>query len=304
MNKLALALGAVLLATASRGSAADGPTFSSLPSGKVAPPPKGKAPGRIGAGEKVPGFFLTLQHREVVTVSTRKMAKHRFEGLGENPAGEACFTQSLQQPEGDPSWDPTVQPMLSIMARGSGAVVTAVHSERISDDGGRLSLETVDAWVDPVTRGARLIGRGRMALQPLSTSLGGGRLYAARDGDAVHFVFVEAKDRQHMSSLFVTANDEISAASGCEHLRATLKTEKGQGRTATFVSAVELPSLDASDAPELSAVLLGGSGAKQVRVRPVHVQASVSWTHRETEPLVTVSSGWESREQTAFAFTK
>ena len=297
-------------------------------------PPKAKAPGAIGASEKVPGFVFAVRKgttEYVQLVASAKLAKQLIDGTGSrgdgSTAGDACFTED--QPgsrfgfgrggdEGEaapPSWRPNLQPALTMntsVQRGQRPTVTAVHSERIAEELGRTTLEVVDAWVDPSTRGARVIARSSVPLELVSTMLGGSKLYAARESQSVHLVLVASKDRKR------TNNDSLSAIadnaafnSSCDHIRVTLKAEKGQGQTATFNSTVELPSLEpkegAEPKPEAKPDSFGGFRVKtparaEARVRPIHVHASVTWSSREKEPLLSVSAGWDSRERTAVVF--
>ena len=51
---------------------------------------------------------------------------------------------------------------------------------------------------------------------------------------------------------------------------------------------------------EPDARTVGGARPTEIRVRPLHVHASVTWPSREQEPLLSVSAGWDSRERTGF----
>ena len=320
-----LALAAFTIATVSdaaaedRSGGASSASFASLPSGRVPLPPKSKAPAAIPGSEKVAGFFLSAGKGRAdyaTLVSSAKMAKQLTEGFRDDASlvGEACFTED--QPgmrrgdETEAAWRPDLQPMLAMNTssqHGQRPTVTAVHSERIAEEGGRVSLEVIDAWVDPVSRGVRLIARSSVPLQLVSTLLGGTRVYAARESQSVHVVLVTPNVRRSsgQGGLFAIANESVFS-SACDHIRATLKTEKGQGQTAGFVTNVELPSLEAKDAPEGKPDAAAGTGfgrpRVEARVRPIHVHASVTWPSRDKEPLLSVSAGWDSRERTTFVF--
>jgi len=315
----AAALTAVTDASADeRSSGASGAAFASLPSGRVPLPPKGKPPAAIPGGEKVAGFFVAAGKGRAdyaTLVSSPKMAKQLLEGFRDDSSlvGEACFTED--QPgmrrgdETEPAWRPDLQPMLAMntsFQHGQRPTVTAVHSERIAEDAGRVSLEVVDAWVDPQSRGVRLIARSSVPLELVSTLLGGTKVYAAREAQSVHVVLVTPKVRRAsgQGGLFAIANDAVFS-SACDHIRTTLKTEKGQGQTAGFITNVELPSLEPKEAQEAKpdAAQMGfGRPRVEARVRPIHVHASVTWPSREKEPLLSVSAGWDSRERTAIVF--
>lgn len=190
---------------------------------------------------------------------------------------------------------------------GQRASVTAVHSERIAEENGRVSLEVVDAWVDPNTRGVRLIGRASVPLELVSTVLGGTKVYAARDGQSVHVILVRPNDRKRSGRdpIFATA-DNTASTSSCDHIGVTVKVEKGQAQTATVISSVELPALTTKEPTEPRPDADGPTPSrpvlKEVRIRPVHVQASLMWASRDKEPALTISAGWDSRERTGVGF--
>jgi hypothetical protein len=331
---LLVAISAATIATATEASAdanASGAAFSTLPTGKVPLPPKAKAPAAIGANEKVPGFLFAgrkgLRSDYVTLVSSAKMAQQLNEGTrGEGPrASEACFTEREQQgmrrfDETEEAWRSNLQSTMGMNAssqHGQKPVVTAIHSERVADEDGRVSLEIIDAWVDPVSRGVRLIGRSSVPLVLVSSVFDGTKVYAARDGETVHVVLVPSRERKRSSGegLFATVDNAIMQSS-CDHIRATMKTERGQGQTASFIASVELPSLEPEsketkaekEAREAKEAKSDPSAPFRVRPRaeqrhrPVHVQASVTWASRDKDPLLSVSAGWDSRERTTPVF--
>ena len=295
--------------------------LSSLPTGTVALPPKAKVPSSIPAHEKVAGFIVASSRGRsdyVGLVASTKRAKLLTEGGGnENAAGEACFAQaqdarrSRHPGETETAWMPNLQPVLMMSTstqQGQHPTVEAVHSERIAEAGGHVSLDTIDAWVDPVTRGVRLIGRTSVPLELVSTVLGGGRVYAAHDQQSVHVIVVTPKERARLGQDVIFAISEGDVFNSmCDHLRVSLKTEKGQGETATFITNVELPSLSNDRAePRPGGRSEGTIGfprsglPEPVRTRPLHIQASATWTSRDKEPLLSVSAGWDARERAGF----
>jgi hypothetical protein len=329
-GKLVLAsLIAVTVATVSDAAAADerasgaaSAPFSTLPAGVVPAPPKTKTPAAISANEKVAGFFVSSHNgrKEYVQVtSSAKAAKQLNEGSrGDGLANDTCFMEAEQgirfamgmaPADVEPStWRTHMQPSLSMTttAMRPGQRVTAIHSERVAEEGSRASLEVVDAWVDPLTKGVRLIGRSSVPLELVTTLMGGTKLYAAREGQSLHVILAMPKDSKRIRHEGLSAiADNTPFNSSCNHIRTTLKAEKGQGQTASFVSTVELPSLDAKDKPapepkpDSPATM---RGMAEARIRPMHVHASVTWTSREKEPLLTVSAGWDARERTGFVF--
>jgi hypothetical protein len=182
--------------------------------------------------------------------------------------------------------------------------VTAVHSERIVEEGGRVTLETADAWVDPRSRGVRLIGRASVALAPIATLLGGTRVFAARDADgaSVHVVLVTARGPRTLQEGTFAIVDANVSHTACDHMRVTIKAEKGQGHAASFVSNVLLPPLEGEKAPEPKAAASPFGSRSEARLRPMHVSASVTWPSRDKDAFLSVSAGWDSRERTGLAF--
>ncbi|MBS2011268.1 MAG: hypothetical protein JST00_00035 [Deltaproteobacteria bacterium] len=316
---VSLVIGGTAAAEAPATPAPAAATFSALPGGRVPVAPKGKAPVAIGAGERVPGFFVERQQGRADFVNLlggAAQAKARSEGRGEHQAGDPCFTERTQSfglgssgdDEEEPqTWHQTLQPSLFMSAssqHGSKPTVTAVHSERIAESGPTVSLEISDAWVDPVTRGVRSIARSSMPLQLVATMFGGDRVFAARDGETVHVVLI-TKDQSRSRGLFAI-NDGRILNSACNHIRASMKAERGQGAAATFISQVELGPLDPSKDDEAKVdPKKDPFGAlrrlrTEKRVRPIHIQSSLTWSSRDKEPILTVSAGWDAREQSGF----
>ena len=70
--------------------------------------------------------------------------------------------------------------------------------------------------------------------------------------------------------------------SPCDHTRVVITSEKGQGHSASFVSNVQLASTEETDATQPPAKP-GVPPRTEVRFRPIHVNASVTWPSREKE---------------------
>jgi hypothetical protein len=330
---LAVAIATLALsATARGGDAAPAPSgtgsmnISTLPAGRVPAPPKGKRPSMIPASEKVPGFFLARPTQRgrggdyVVIGSTAQAAKDLAQGQGFGGGAvtpTTCFAEAQgsgdDAEDAESTWTPSLQPQVMLNASSAQGVrrVVPVHSERLVQEAGNAFLEVADAWIDPVTRGARLIGRSTLPLARVTTILGGSIVYAGHDDRTVHVILTQAPDHdpaRNGSQLFAAVDGNV-ASSQCGYLRVGLAAEKGQGRTATFVNDLQLPTLDPQGKPlpkdrakpepsRFSAAALGGAERPENRFRPVHVHASVSWASRDKEPLLTVASGWDARERT------
>ena len=284
--------------------------FSALPSGTMPRPPKTKRPYGVDGSLRVPGFAVASApagYGGGFAVVGPNMQAAREMGRSEfSPQGRACFTNlgGLDR-EDDPTWNGPLESTLTIQSE-SGPV--PVHSERIAESNGQTSLEVADAWVDPRTHGARLIGRATIPLARVATLVGGVNVYAARDDNFVHVVLISPRDTMAREPLFAVTHGEI-AMSQCDHLRVTLKVDKGHGDTTSFVDTVRLTSLDAPEpAPppkpkakngpkDAPAALFDVLKTPEARFRPLHVHASASWLSRDKEPILAVSAGWDAREQ-------
>ena len=323
----ATALGADAAATAPAASDAGIVGVSTLAVGHVPAPPGGKRPRSIAGSERAAGFHLARPQNfgrgggdYVVLAPTapraRDIATGRGFGFEPGSPREACFAEEMrfgqEEDDDDKTWTPALQPqvMLNASLQNGRPPVVAVHSERLVQEAGGAVLESADAWIDPVTRGVRLIGRSTLPLTRVATVLGGSVVYAGRDGGVVHVVFTSPPDQdasRRGSQLFAAVDGGL-ASSQCGYLRVPLEADKGQGHTATFVSDVQLATLTASGKPlpadrakappsHVIPSLLGGGERVENRFRPVHVHASVSWTSRDKEALLSVASGWDARER-------
>jgi len=289
---------------------ATGSTFSSLPTGTIGAPPRGKVPGAVAGGEKVPGFFVAKGNfgRDFISIVPSARAAKQFEGGSreEPQPGEACFVEDQPQnrrfgnDDADRAWRGDLQPALMMQSSSTGGnrpAVTAVHSERVVEDGAKVSLEVVDAWVDPRSRGVRLIGKNTVPLLAVSTLLGGTRVFAARDGENVQIILVAPRALRGGSQdgIFSIVDTNVSH-SPCDHMRVAIKSEKGQGHAASFVTNVQLATIEEKDAKPAEPKP-GVPARIETRFRPIHVNASVTWPSREKEALLSVSAGWDSRER-------
>ena len=114
------------------------------------------------------------------------------------------------------------------------------------------------------------------------------KVYAARDersdGKFVQIVFVpkHTKEAPSGSLMTMSATSGSRISNGCGHHRAALSAEKKEGDSLILTATL----------------VLGPSDEKSVRVREVSIQASVSQTKSDPDPVVSVSFGWAGRETT------
>lgn len=264
--------------------------------------------------------------------SSQRDAKE-FRGRGFTAPGQknVCF-DVMQAFEGGSAGDwppantkhPTVMLKSAVpaAARSRGfhmGGVTAVHREELVMAGGHSKLLVTDAWIDPQTLGVRLIGSHTLPLRRVATGPGNVAVYAFRDGHDVHFIVTPpeppkmARDKQGlvagvkgmlhlpsssigMASMFVSrmtrqltvsGSDGNMGSSDCGHLRVRLSATPGHGEAATVLARVALPPLG-SDDPK----------TREVRLRSLAIQLSISQTPSESTPALSVSFGWAGREHT------
>jgi len=330
MRALALTPALIVFALATPSAATPTPTFSKLPVGAVTEPPTKKAPVAIGARETVPGFFLAspswpanvaLPHRFLAVVGSPEQADairpaRRGKKVFDAPpnASGTCFSEAsgdLRSPmdeDGDgrePEWREFLEQVQTYPKTKDNprSGVAAVHSERFVEQGGGAAIESVDAWVDPATRGVRLIGKATLPLVPVATTTGGLRVFAGRDErpggkKLVQFVLVPPRsEHDRPTPTWVMRGDGDVAHGGCSHLRVGLAVEDLDGDHAVFRAEVRLP-----DGPKPESASKAKDAPEEIRVRPVEVQVSVSKTSRDKEPVVSVSYGWAGRERFEHAF--
>ncbi len=348
-----VSLGAVLatvLASPDAARAGDAPSLSDLPVGRFTSPPK-KKPAIIAAGESVPGIFVTApkhaaslpaQHRYVsIATDMRAAEAARVSALPEGvPDGCVTAMHQLAFRDSDATeleWEENLAVEAHAYARTADnpmSGVIPVHTERLVEQNGSMMLESVDAWIDPQTRGARLIARGALPLKLVRTPGFGMKVYAGRDErpDGKRFVqFVVVRSATptipREDQMWAMREEGVVHSSGCGHQRVALRVDGEAGRegeTATVVATTVLPEPDRDadrkatrDTPPAAPAKTGprfrpgpsqaaiarfgldrmpGSG-REVRTRMMHIQVSVSQTSRDREPLVSVSSSWAGREQ-------
>lgn len=256
------------------------PRYSALPSGHVSMMPTGKTPTTIGAREKVAGFFPVRQKfgsdvpaasRPVTVVTDAEAAASIREGSGSGNDAElgACLTegqQSNHSGEDDDveahQWAMGLQREVNLWPKSKDneqGGVGAVHSEKLVENGGQVTLESIDAWIDPVTLGARIIQRASLPLMQVGSAVGGVKVYAARDERGpnarfVQFVIVRpgTPNAARAGSMMAIRQDGSNAhGNGCGHLRMTLVVGSINDASALVIAPVEISStlLPAPTAP-------------------------------------------------------
>ncbi|MBS2011855.1 MAG: hypothetical protein JST00_03115 [Deltaproteobacteria bacterium] len=285
---LLFALSAVGVVAMTHDAKAEVPSYDALPSGALTTLPTAEPPASIAASEKAPGIFVVSQKhsretpaesRYITVIGDAKGAERVATGEGFDPDEDgiaACLTQSHrnfspkgmkahasddEDENGDPDakeWQTSQMWQVNLWPKGrnnpSGGV-TAVHSERVVTANGKTSLESVDAWVDPQTRGARLIARASLPLTLVGSAVGGVKVYAARDDrpnrKLVEFVVVKPRGsgpNRGNAMMGIRQDGQNMHGSGCGHVRMPLVVS-ATGDAGVVMAPTELPSRS-SDASE------------------------------------------------------
>lgn len=336
--------------------ASDVPKYAEIPVGRLTTMPTAKTPAIILARERVPGFFVAMakfgaetpvRQRHIAVVGKQKDADsiRRGDGSGAQDLDVGtCFFESRMSNHGDEDdvealeWSSGQMREVNLWPKAKGnedAGIGAVHSERVVEGNGKVRLDSVDAWVDPATQGARLISRASLPLVLVGTAVGGVTVYAGRDEREaagpkfVQFIIVRpgtAVTARSGSLVGMRQDGNVAQGNGCGHLRMALLVDAKNGDSAIVRVPIELSSLDTvaakaqADAPTLEAPApestskskrrikgkrkpppppapnLVERAEREVRTRDVQLHLSVSQTTRDQEPVVAVSFGWANRE--------
>ena len=344
MKTIALRTTLALVLVASASAAAPEPApprYGQLVAGSPTQIPLKKEPSAIGGREKTPGIFPLKPERsygnnvtavEIVGVPESELPS---EGTPERAQMRTCFTETyhrdaetLRQQAGE-SLDWIEASMLSASvtlykksADTPNGGISAIHTERFEDDGAKgPRLEMTDAWIDPGTRGARMITQKTMPLTLVAKSAWGVRVYASRDDATatkkVQFVLVpDDRNRKVSTELFGVRSGEGNGMvqSACGHLRLGMPISD-EGSTARLRTTVMLeedpspPKVEEETPVKPSPVRSKGRSRRKLRVPPSDIreskvrdlvtQVSISKTSRDPEPVISVSFGWDGRETTA-----
>jgi hypothetical protein len=275
------------LAATHEARADDAAAFADLPVGRLSAPPT-KPPKHVPAGQKAPGVFTAARSMPVhappgqhyiAIFADEANAEAMKKGHGRGSAGtsSACLSEVVHFPTSvedltipnDGEWPESIAPETTAFPSGRHGVrgdVLAIHSERLVEGKGGASLEWSDAWVDPLTRGAKPIARGSLPLKLIRTSDFGVKVYAARDErlDGRRFVqFVVSRPLKEtesapLDSLSAARQDGSTMHSRCSYIRVGLPVDKEMNDSVSVAAAVILPSLGddgkAAPAPKAQAL--------------------------------------------------
>jgi hypothetical protein len=266
----------------------------------------------------------TSGYRQVSIFTSEKRAKDasagRFAGMDEEETGDACLLQHQDMGSFDgseDSWSPffstqtqvsASRPTPAMIKAGASAQggVDTVRFERLVT-AGSPRLEGASAFVDPDTGGVKLIARETMPLALVAKGPVGINVYAAREGQNVHFVVTtptlpEGLPKQAAStarSLTRRLSAQLASTmfrnghSECGHFRATMRSEKGSGEVVTVQAMTVAPGepepAEEGASPDVQAI-------RAMKKRPVLVNLSVSQSSSDREPVISVSFAWVGKE--------
>jgi hypothetical protein len=146
------------------------PTWSSIPRASIpAPPSHAGAPSALAATEQVSGFSVENNG----TANSPRVRAF----VETTPARRSCLAGDVDY---GTAADPTLHDRTTVAHMRLG-VVTALRAERLLVEGQSASLEITDLWIDPRSRGLRIIKSERLPLGVLARGPGGADVYAYRD---------------------------------------------------------------------------------------------------------------------------
>ncbi|MEJ7734079.1 MAG: hypothetical protein WKG00_33405 [Polyangiaceae bacterium] len=146
------------------------PTWASIPRASIpAPPSHDGAPSALASTEQVSGFSVE---------NNGTAGSPRVRAFVETtPARRSCLANDVDYAT---SADPTLRDRTTVAHMRLG-VVTALRAERLVVEGKSASLEITDLWIDPRSRGLRIIQSERLPLAVLARGPGGADVYGYRD---------------------------------------------------------------------------------------------------------------------------
>jgi hypothetical protein len=196
-------------------------------------------------------------------------------------------------------------PQMSGAAKGSEAakqytdytVPKGLRIERLSV-GDAPALDVTMAWLDPSTFGVRQLSRSALPLKAVAKSVGGVRVFAAREeGGKIHFVVYNppSGSPSHVGRYVTMNQGQENGSSDCGHAHFVLSSAPGAGEQASAQMDVILPDLPSNDKKP-------ADGMRELRIRSLMVHLGVSQASAEDDPVPTVSFGWSGRERRQEAF--
>jgi hypothetical protein len=281
--------------------------FEALPQGEL-PDVPATIPGRIGPGERAPGFVINTiaGQSQVAILASQKLNLADGMAMDRLPLDLCYAVARPNATDTDREWPEDLEPSAPLSNRfgpGTAVAVLAVRRQQFARNGASGTLETRDAWVDPFTRGVRLIGRRSQVFERIGTFVGVS-VYALRSAERVQFVIArpEASPQERRppsdNNRAMTAEraDGTSTSQRCDHIRTALATERGAGSSLTVRVPLVLgrETLKPARLPETTSPQ---TSILEERTRELGIHISTSWLSQDPMPIVSVTSGWLTRER-------
>ena len=312
--------------------------FKSLPTGHVSRMPGDDGrPAAIAPGAKADGLWVVRPERtgmpagysEVYIVGSEAMAKS-FKTMGgfsgDDDGNVGCVMTSMQRgfmgAEDDSPWQSFAETRneltyhapeakASAEEKKANPRVQAAHVERFSaTPDGKATLDWSDAWIDPVSAGAKTIAKGSVPLVKVATGPSGLEVYAAREDGWVHFVartgkvtdedagFMASMARQIQATL---PNSFGGANTDCGFMRISLPAGAKANQMATFETEALLPPAKKAQKSDddSSGFAARMRSLREIRRRQLLVNVSSTQSSADKEPVLSVAFGWGGPEEGA-----
>ncbi len=309
-------------ATVATPAAAAKVDFQSLPESHITPVLEMRTgPFRVAKHERAKGFHVArMRGQSVIQIlPTDELAKKARSGAYPtwNQETNGCYSQrEVPVRKRPPAMSLTSRLIYyeSDLEHLKGSVVPS-HSERfVLETSGDARLDIADAWVDLRSLGSKLVNQYSVPLKLVATGPLGVKLYAARDGDQVHFVVRRPAPDPRFGNrgLSIQIDETFSGHSDCGHGRITLRADESGGETAkaalemTFERdkngklkplSPESPKEKTVAGKLVDAIGFGEKVAepKERGVRTLNVHLSVSRSSADPHPVASSAFGWEGR---------
>jgi hypothetical protein len=301
--------------------------WRSLPKVALSRIPSAKsAPAALPGSQRAEGVWVVkpkwMQSRDDTAfasiVGSEVLAKELRTGQYSAHDNDVCITTSGMTSTGDDDehasdWSSQMQSQAQInwqpphstdnawLATHHPPRVTAVHFERlVQGEDGSATLEYRDAWVDPVTLGSRLIGKGALPLARVATGPTGLAVYAAREKDAVELVVRAGASPSNEPGVSQVVHN-ISAQlplpfnfgqSDCGFLRTALPVDESDGAEMLTITTEAITGFtDRAPGPAGPTMR-----PRTARKRALLVHASATRSSADPDPVLSIALGWSGRE--------
>jgi hypothetical protein len=294
-----LSLGLSLLAHASRAEASGNVSLTTLPVGdSLTAPAQSQAPNRLAPGERAPNFYISAPQPESSFLSASKAKADQMMGKGnfveEDPQETGCFYEvdrAFRQDGGNEPRKWTLSAQETVYMSTGDREIRPVKFERIEIQGDKAMLHQVTAWVDAVTRSARLIAKKDVPLAKIKSAFGV-TVWGGKGTSEVHYAITADDNGSGRQIMLEDSTGQLMHAQ-C-HASITMPMGKGATDSVTgYLNAVVGAPIEgkAKNNP------FGGQ-FEPARMRTLAVNMSASQLSADPEPQTSVSMAWTGTEMT------